>query len=145
MEIYITSLLQILSFSSCFRLFEIKNFLRRLSMVADNITQLVAPPEFFSFLRAWQRTKHLNFGNIFSLLKLIKPSPFINFPFFCDNKKDITADMLNKHQDEKHSVKQVLVTTNKSNNKYIWMLNVDVCVIEHKSNYDFTENVIENL
>ena len=46
---------------------------------------------------------------------------------------------------KKHSVKQVLVTTNKSNNKYIWMLNAGVCVIEHKRNYNFIENVIENL
>ena len=46
---------------------------------------------------------------------------------------------------KKRSVKQVLVITNKSNNKYIWMLNADVCVNEHKRNYDFTENVIENL
>ena len=37
MEIYITSLQQILSFSSRFRQFEMKNFLRRPTMVADNI------------------------------------------------------------------------------------------------------------
>ena len=34
---------------------------------------------------------------------------------------------------KKHSVKQLLVTTNKLNNKYIWMLNADVCVYEHQN------------
>ena len=53
MKIYITHLLQILNFSSSFRRFEIKNFLRRPTMVADNISKLVAPPEFFSVLQAW--------------------------------------------------------------------------------------------
>ena len=38
MEIYITCPLQILSFSSPFRRFEMKNFLRRPTMVADNIS-----------------------------------------------------------------------------------------------------------
>ena len=37
-EIYITCLLQILSFSSRFRQFEMENFLRRPTMVADNIS-----------------------------------------------------------------------------------------------------------
>ena len=37
MEIYITSLQQILSFYSRFRRFEMKNFLRRPTMVTDNI------------------------------------------------------------------------------------------------------------
>ena len=46
---------------------------------------------------------------------------------------------------KKHSVKQVLMMTSKSNNKYIWMLNADICVNEHKHNYDFTNNFIENL
>ena len=50
MKIYITHLLQILNFSSPFRRFEIKNFLRRPTMVADNISNLVAPPQnFFHF------------------------------------------------------------------------------------------------
>ena len=49
MEIYITSLEQILSFSSRFRRFEMKNFLRRPTMVANNITQLVVPQIFFHF------------------------------------------------------------------------------------------------
>ena len=73
MEIYITRLLQIWSFPRPFRRFEIKNFHRRPTIVADNISLLVAPllpppppphththtptplflPEFFSFLRAW--------------------------------------------------------------------------------------------
>ena len=52
MEIYITCLLQILSFSSRFIRFEIKNFLRQPTMVADNNSWLVASPEFFSFLLA---------------------------------------------------------------------------------------------
>ena len=37
MEIYITYHLQILSFSSRFRQFEMKNFLRRSTILADNI------------------------------------------------------------------------------------------------------------
>ena len=53
MEIYITYLLKILSFSSPFRRYEMKNFLYRPTMVADHISYLVAPPEFFSILRAW--------------------------------------------------------------------------------------------
>ena len=44
MEFYITSLLQILCFSSHFRRFEMKIFLRRPTMMADNISQLVTPP-----------------------------------------------------------------------------------------------------
>ena len=43
MEIYITYLLQILSFSSRYRRFEMKNLLRQPTMVADNISRLVAP------------------------------------------------------------------------------------------------------
>ena len=42
MEIYITYLLQILSFSSRFRRFEMKNFLRWLTMVADNISLFIS-------------------------------------------------------------------------------------------------------
>ena len=38
MEIFITSILQILSFSSRFRQFEMENFLRRPTMVTDNNT-----------------------------------------------------------------------------------------------------------
>ena len=52
MKIYITHLLKILNFSSPFRRFEIKPFLCRPTMVAANISNLVAPLEFFSFLRA---------------------------------------------------------------------------------------------
>ena len=37
-EIYITCLLQILSFSSRFKQFEMKNFLRRPTMAGDNIS-----------------------------------------------------------------------------------------------------------
>ena len=61
MEIYITYLLQILSFSSRFRRFEMKHFLRLPVMVADNISWLVVPPEFFSFLRAWDFFSVFNF------------------------------------------------------------------------------------
>ena len=43
MKIYITHLLQILNFSSPFRRFEIKNFLRQPTMGADNISNLVPP------------------------------------------------------------------------------------------------------
>ena len=49
MEIYITRLLQVLSFSRPFRRFEMKNFLRRPTMVADNISLSVAPQNFFHF------------------------------------------------------------------------------------------------
>ena len=46
-EIYITFLQWILSLSSRFRRFEMKNFLRRPTMVAGNISGLVAPPRIF--------------------------------------------------------------------------------------------------
>ena len=50
MEIYITYLLKILSFSSPFRRYEMKKFLYRPTMVADHISYLVAPPQnFFQF------------------------------------------------------------------------------------------------
>ena len=50
MKIYITHLVQILNFSSPFRRSEIKNVFRRSTMVADNISKLVAPPQnFFHF------------------------------------------------------------------------------------------------
>ena len=56
MKIGITRLLQILSFSSRFRIFfklnHLSNCIRRPTVVAENISQLVAPPDFFSFLRA---------------------------------------------------------------------------------------------
>ena len=42
MEIYMTCILQILSFSSPFRRFEMENFLRRPTMVAHNISLLIA-------------------------------------------------------------------------------------------------------
>ena len=42
MEIYITYLLQILSFCSRFRRFEMKNFLRWLTMVANNISLFIS-------------------------------------------------------------------------------------------------------
>ena len=58
MKIYITHLLQILNFSSPFRRFEIKNFLRRSTMVADNISNLVAHPKnFFHFYGPVIQTK----------------------------------------------------------------------------------------
>ena len=44
MEIYVTYLLQILSFSSRFRRFEMKKFRRRPTMVADNVNSI----KFFS-------------------------------------------------------------------------------------------------
>ena len=44
MEIYITDLLQILNFPSRFGGFELKIFLGRSTMVADNISWFVAPP-----------------------------------------------------------------------------------------------------
>ena len=47
MEIYITYLLQILIFSSRFGGFELKIFLGRSTMVADNISWFVAPPIIF--------------------------------------------------------------------------------------------------
>ena len=47
MKIYITHLLQISNFSSPFRWFEIKNFLRRPTMVTDNISNFVPPPRIF--------------------------------------------------------------------------------------------------
>ena len=49
MKIYITPLLQILDFPSPFRRFEIKNSLRRPTMVADNISNLVAHQNLFDF------------------------------------------------------------------------------------------------
>ena len=52
MKIYITHLLQILNFSRPFRQFEIKSSLHRPTIEAGNTSNLVAPPEFFSFLRA---------------------------------------------------------------------------------------------
>ena len=51
-------------------------------------------------------------------MKLIKSSPFINFPFFAIRKTI--------------KLKQILVTTNKSN-KYIWMLYAGVCVNEQQN------------
>ena len=54
MEIYIISLQQTLSFPSRFRRLEINNFLRRSTMVADNITYLAAPtPRIFFISTAW--------------------------------------------------------------------------------------------
>ena len=44
MKIYVAHFLQILNFCSPFRRFEIKNFLRRATMAADNISNLVVPP-----------------------------------------------------------------------------------------------------
>ena len=49
MKIYITHLLQILNFSSPIRRFKIKNSLRRPTMVANNISDLVPPQNFFHF------------------------------------------------------------------------------------------------
>ena len=49
MEIYINRLLQILSFYSRCRRFEMGNFFRRPTMVAYNISQLVATQNFFHF------------------------------------------------------------------------------------------------
>ena len=49
LEICIISLQQILSFLNRLRQFEMKNFLRWAIMVADNITLLVAPENFFHF------------------------------------------------------------------------------------------------
>ena len=50
MKIYITHLLEILNFSSPFRRFEIKNVLHRPTMMADNISNLVASSQnFFHF------------------------------------------------------------------------------------------------
>ena len=50
MEIYITCLQQILSFSSRCRRFEMENSFRRPIMVGDNISYLVAPPSQRSFI-----------------------------------------------------------------------------------------------
>ena len=50
MKIYITHLLEILNFSSLFRRFEIKNVLFRPTMMADNISNLVAPPRRIFFI-----------------------------------------------------------------------------------------------
>ena len=49
MKIYITHLLQILDFPSPFRGFEIKNSLHWPTMVAENISNLVAHQNFFHF------------------------------------------------------------------------------------------------
>ena len=76
MKIYITHLLQILNFSSPFRRFEIKNFLCRPTMVAGNISNLVALPELFSFLRAWNVYKLINCANIEKSQK--QPSFYLN-------------------------------------------------------------------
>ena len=75
MEIYITYLLKILSFSSPFRRYEMKNFLYRPTMVADHISYLVAPPEFFSILRAWTFICRSAAAN-FSLFKSFKPKAY---------------------------------------------------------------------
>ena len=45
MDIYITCFLQILSFSSRFRWFEMEKFLYRPTTGADDISWLVTPPE----------------------------------------------------------------------------------------------------
>ena len=56
MEIYISYLQQIFSFSSHFRRLEMKNFFCRPTMVADNISLSVAPPaDIFSYLQAWTK------------------------------------------------------------------------------------------
>ena len=55
MEIYITYLLQMLSFPSRFKQFEMKNVVRRPTMGPTTFiirSPLPPPPEFFSFLRA---------------------------------------------------------------------------------------------
>ena len=52
MEIYITRLQQILSFSRRCRRIEMENFFRQPIMVAYNFI-ISSPPEFSSFLRAW--------------------------------------------------------------------------------------------
>ena len=62
MEIYITCLLQILSFSSRFRRFEMKNFLRWPTMVADNISCLRSISDGFSATES--RVVSLN-GNVY--------------------------------------------------------------------------------
>ena len=57
MEIYVSYLQQILSFSSHFRWLEMKNFLFQPTMAADNISLFVAPPpaDIFSYLQAWTK------------------------------------------------------------------------------------------
>ena len=57
-EIYISYLQQLLSFSSHFRRLEKKKFLCRPTMVADNISLFVAPhssADIFSYLQAWTK------------------------------------------------------------------------------------------
>ena len=60
MEIYITCLLQILSSSSRFRRFEMKNFLHRPTIMADNISWLVAAPQNLFFISTGL---HMSFFN----------------------------------------------------------------------------------
>ena len=57
MEIYVTYLLQILSFSSLFRRFEMKSFLRRPAIVANNISQLVVSPRIFFISTCLEKLK----------------------------------------------------------------------------------------
>ena len=69
MKIYITHLLEILNFSSPVRRFEIKNVLRRPTMMADNISNLVALPQnFFHFYGP----EFKNLVIIFYMINIIK-------------------------------------------------------------------------
>ena len=78
-EIYITYLLQILSFFSRFTRFEMQNFLRRSTMVDDNISQFVAPPEFFHFYGP-VATQNKTFDNFSRKLKKTPKKQHLNFP-----------------------------------------------------------------
>ena len=71
-EIYITCLLQILTFSSRFKECEMKNFLRRPTMVADNISLLVASKNFLHFYGPVLRSVPMSFFRS-------------SFPFFFGN------------------------------------------------------------
>ena len=97
-EIYITCLLQILSFPSSFRRFEMKNFLRRPPMVVDNISELVAPQECLSFLRA--RRKHLCWNLSFKKVADLKVCNFIKKKpqlFSCEYRKIFTNNLFIEH------------------------------------------------
>ena len=59
MAIYITYLLQTLSFSSPFRRFEKEKFLCRSTMVTDNISKLVAPQNYIKYIKYVNYICHL--------------------------------------------------------------------------------------
>ena len=94
MEIYITCLIQILSFSSHFRQFKMKTFLCRPTMVAKNTPSLVAPRNFANFTGKHMCRSYF-FNKVVGAKTFIKnrlqhrrfPVKFANFlraPFFAE-------------------------------------------------------------